>query len=71
MSQLKPFKAFRPKSELAGKVASVPYDTINTEEARQLAAGNAYSFFARWPARDRLACRNRYTRRRGLRSGRA
>jgi len=44
MSQLKPFKAFRPKPELAGKVASVPYDTINTEEARRLAAGNAYSF---------------------------
>jgi len=44
MSQLKPFKAFRPKPELAGQVASVPYDVINTEEARQLAAGNPYSF---------------------------
>ncbi|MDR3671083.1 MAG: DUF1015 family protein [Holophaga sp.] len=44
MSQLKPFKAFRPKPELAGKVASVPYDVINTQEARQLAAGNPYSF---------------------------
>jgi uncharacterized protein (DUF1015 family) len=44
MSQLKPFKAFRPKPELAGRVASVPYDTINTEEARKLAEGNPYSF---------------------------
>ena len=44
MSQLKPFKAFRPKPELAGKVASVPYDVINTEEARQLAEGNPHSF---------------------------
>jgi uncharacterized protein (DUF1015 family) len=44
MAQLKPFKAYRPKPELAGKVASVPYDVINTEEARQLAAGNPYSF---------------------------
>ena len=44
MSQLKPFKAYRPKPELAGQVASVPYDVINTEEARQLAAGNPYSF---------------------------
>jgi len=44
MSQLKPFKAFRPKPELAGQVASVPYDVINTAEARQLAAGNPYSF---------------------------
>jgi uncharacterized protein (DUF1015 family) len=44
MAQLKPFKAYRPKPELAGKVASVPYDVINTDEARQLAAGNPYSF---------------------------
>jgi len=44
MSQLKPFKAFRPKPELAGQVASVPYDVVNTDEARQLAAGNPYSF---------------------------
>jgi uncharacterized protein (DUF1015 family) len=44
MSQLKPFKAFRPKPELAGQVASVPYDVINTAEARQLAAGNPHSF---------------------------
>ena len=44
MSQIKPFRAFRPKAELAGQVASVPYDVINTKEARQLAAGNAHSF---------------------------
>jgi uncharacterized protein (DUF1015 family) len=44
MSQLKPFKAFRPKPELAAQVASVPYDVINTAEARQLSAGNPYSF---------------------------
>jgi uncharacterized protein (DUF1015 family) len=44
MSQLKPFKAYRPKPELAAQVASVPYDVINTDEARQLAAGNPHSF---------------------------
>jgi len=44
MSQLKPFRAFRPKPELAAHVAAVPYDVINTEEARQLAAGNPHSF---------------------------
>ena len=44
MSQLKPFKAYRPKPELAGQVASVPYDVVNTDEALQLAAGNPYSF---------------------------
>lgn len=44
MSLIKPFRAFRPKAELAGQVASVPYDVINTKEARQLAEGNPYSF---------------------------
>ncbi len=44
MSQLLPFKAYRPKQVLAAKVASVPYDVVNTEEARELAKGNAFSF---------------------------
>jgi len=44
MSQIKPFRAYRPKAELASRVASVPYDVINTAEARQLAEGNPYSF---------------------------
>ncbi|NTV73583.1 MAG: DUF1015 domain-containing protein [Holophaga sp.] len=44
MSQLKPFKAYRPKPELAGQVAAVPYDVVNTDEARALAAGNPNSF---------------------------
>ncbi|MDP2877274.1 MAG: DUF1015 domain-containing protein, partial [Holophaga sp.] len=44
MSQIKPFRAYRPKAELAAQVASVPYDVINTKEARALAAGNPYSF---------------------------
>ncbi|MBI4911821.1 MAG: DUF1015 domain-containing protein [Acidobacteria bacterium] len=44
MSQLLPFKAFRPKQVHAQKVASVPYDVVNTEEARRLAEGNEFSF---------------------------
>ncbi len=44
MSQIKPFKAYRPKPEVAGKLASVPYDVINTAEARKLAEGNPVSF---------------------------
>lgn len=44
MSQIKPFKAFRPKPEIAGQLASVPYDVINTAEARKLAEGNPVSF---------------------------
>jgi uncharacterized protein (DUF1015 family) len=44
MSLIQPFRAYRPKAELAARVASVPYDVVNTAEARQLADGNPYSF---------------------------
>jgi len=44
MSLIQPFRAYRPKPELASRVASVPYDVVNTAEARQLADGNPYSF---------------------------
>lgn len=44
MATLKPFKGLRPKPELVEKVASVPYDVVNTEEARELAQGNPLSF---------------------------
>jgi len=44
MSLIQPFRAYRPKAELAAHVASVPYDVVNTTEARQLADGNPYSF---------------------------
>ncbi len=44
MSRIKPFRAYRPRPELAGRVASFPYDVINSEEARELAKGNPYSF---------------------------
>ncbi len=44
MSQLKPFRAYRPRPELAAQVASVPYDVVNTQEAAELAKGNPHSF---------------------------
>ena len=44
MSQLKPFRAHRPRPELAAQVASVPYDVVNTQEAAELAKGNPHSF---------------------------
>lgn len=44
MATIYPFRALRPKPELAKAVASVPYDVVNRDEARQLAAGNARSF---------------------------
>jgi uncharacterized protein (DUF1015 family) len=43
MAILKPFKGLRPPKELGEKVASRPYDVLNSEEARQEAKGNPYS----------------------------
>lgn len=43
MAVIRPFKALRPKKEVAHLVASVPYDVVNTEESKQLAEGNDLS----------------------------
>jgi uncharacterized protein (DUF1015 family) len=44
MAIVKPFKAIRPATDLVEKVACLPYDVMNTEEAREMAQGNPYSF---------------------------
>ncbi len=44
MAIIKPFKALKPKKELAEQVASRPYDVLNSEEAKKEAAGNNSSF---------------------------
>ena len=44
MAIIRPFNALRPQAERAPQVAAVPYDVVNTEEARSLAAGNPWSF---------------------------
>jgi uncharacterized protein (DUF1015 family) len=41
---LRPFRALRPIPGLAGRVAAPPYDVVDTEEARFLAAGNPHSY---------------------------
>src|SRR6266446_1253537 len=41
---IRPFNALRPQAERAPQVAAVPYDVVNTEEARALASGNPWSF---------------------------
>jgi len=41
---IRPFRALRPTPERAQDVASVPYDVVNTEEARALAEGKPLSF---------------------------
>jgi uncharacterized protein (DUF1015 family) len=44
MAVVLPFKAVRPKKELAKEIAAPPYDVINSEEARQLAKGTPKSY---------------------------
>ena len=44
MAVFKPFKALRPVSEYASKVAALPYDVMNSDEAREMVKGNPYSF---------------------------
>ncbi len=43
MAKLKAFKGLRPPKDIAEKVASRPYDVLNSEEAREEAKGNDYS----------------------------
>ena len=44
MAQIRPFPAGRPPKAIAARVASVPYDVVDTKEALALAAGNPVSF---------------------------
>ena len=44
MANFRPFKALRPAKEYASKVAALPYDVMNSEEAKEVVKGNPYSF---------------------------
>ena len=44
MAAIRPFRALRPPEDRAALVASVPYDVVNTQEARALAESNPFSF---------------------------
>ena len=44
MATMRSFRALRPVPELAERIASVPYDVVNTKEARELASDNDLSF---------------------------
>ena len=44
MASVRPFRALRPAPEHAEHVASVPYDVVSADEARELAGGNEHSF---------------------------
>jgi uncharacterized protein (DUF1015 family) len=44
MSQIRPFRAWRPRGDVASEVASPPYDVLSSDEAREKAHGNPISF---------------------------
>ena len=44
MSAVRPFRALRPTPANVARIAAVPYDVVNVEEAREMAAGNPLSF---------------------------
>lgn len=45
MAKVKPFKGIRPPREMVEKVASRPYDVLNSDEARDEAHGNPCSLY--------------------------
>ncbi len=44
MATISPFRAVRPKPELAPQVAAPPYDVVSLPEAREIAKDNPYCF---------------------------
>ena len=44
MAKTRPFRAIRPAAALVDKVAALPYDVMNSAEAKEMVKGNPYSF---------------------------
>ncbi len=44
MAQIRPFQAYRPKQGLEDKIAALPYDVYNRQEACKVVEQNPYSF---------------------------
>jgi uncharacterized protein (DUF1015 family) len=42
--KIEKFRGYIPPKEIVGKLIVPPYDVLNSQEARQMAAGNQYSF---------------------------
>lgn len=44
MAEFRPFKALRPRSDLASKISALPYDVYSSWEARKIVKLNPLSF---------------------------
>jgi len=45
MAKIKEFKGLRPRKDIANQVAELPYDVVNSTEAKAIAGNNPHSFF--------------------------
>ena len=43
MANIIPFRAVRPRSDLAARIAALPYDVYSREEARKAVEDDAYT----------------------------
>ena len=55
MAQLRPFSCIRPRENLAERIAALPYDVVNREEATMIVKENSYSFLKIDRAETQLA----------------
>ena len=46
MAEIRPFRCIRPNKEVASKVAALPYDVYNRQEAKKEVQKNPMSFLA-------------------------
>jgi len=44
MSMIRPFRGLRPRKEFAHRIASLPYDVLDSDEARDIVKDNPLSF---------------------------
>lgn len=44
MSDIRPFRGYVPKADQAKEIASLPYDVMSSDEAREMAKGKPHSF---------------------------
>ena len=44
MAKINPFRAIRPRDDLAERIAALPYDVYNRKEAREAVSGDEYTF---------------------------
>ncbi|HOX02759.1 MAG TPA: DUF1015 family protein [Candidatus Paceibacterota bacterium] len=44
MARVRPFRAVRPRADIAAEICDLPYDVMSADEARQMAEGRPWSF---------------------------